>query len=97
MEFGGLLGGGGAVARAAGDAGGFRALFDFDGVRLRRGRQHRPGRLVTGKVYLPQTDVTLPGPPPYIDVAIGKGEARYALRWDGTEADMLRKRQTATR
>ncbi|MFJ4802222.1 DUF6531 domain-containing protein [Streptomyces murinus] len=107
MEFGGLLGGGGAVARAAGDAGGFRALFDFDGVRIpgaralpteldglgtnvrtgeetaasdaRRaagddpeGKAENPGNkvrddntdpvdLVTGKMYLPQTDVTLPG------------------------------------
>ncbi|MGV4988057.1 DUF6531 domain-containing protein [Streptomyces sp. NRAIS4] len=105
MVFGGAFGGGGALARAAGEAGGFRALFDgvsipgaralpseLDGLGtdLRAGEQGAAGDarqaagedpegvaenpknkvqddntdpvdLVTGKMYLPQTDVVLPG------------------------------------
>uniref|UniRef100_UPI002114B4AD DUF6531 domain-containing protein n=1 Tax=Streptomyces murinus TaxID=33900 RepID=UPI002114B4AD len=132
MEFGGLLGGGGAVARAAGDAGGFRALFDFDGVRipgaralptefdglgsdLRTGERAASGDtrsaarqaagkdpegtaenprnkveddntdpvdLVTGKMYLPQTDVTLPGTLPLVFTR--RVESGYTLgHWFG--------------
>ncbi|MBJ7001300.1 RHS domain-containing protein [Streptomyces sp. CRPSP2-6A1] len=132
MEFGGLLGGGGAVARAAGDAGGFRALFDFDGVRipgaralptefdglgsdLRTGERATSGDtrsaarqaagkdpegtaenprnkveddntdpvdLVTGKMYLPQTDVTLPGTLPLVFTR--RVESGYTLgHWFG--------------
>ncbi|MFI9252823.1 DUF6531 domain-containing protein [Streptomyces sp. NPDC053069] len=105
MVFGGMFGGGGALAKAAGEAGGFRALFDgisipgaralpseLDGLgsdlsageRAAAGDARRaagedpegvaenpknkvqddntdPVDLVTGKMYLPQTDVVLPG------------------------------------
>ncbi|MGW3205440.1 DUF6531 domain-containing protein [Streptomyces sp. NPDC001135] len=105
MVFGGMFGGGGALAKAAGEAGGFRALFDgisipgaralpseLDGLgsdlsageRAAAGDARRaagedpegvaenpknkvqddntdPVDLVTGKMYLPQTDVALPG------------------------------------
>ncbi|MFH9944577.1 RHS repeat-associated core domain-containing protein [Streptomyces murinus] len=128
MEFGGLLGGGGAVARAAGDAGGFRALFDFDGVRipgaravpteidglganLRTGEESAasdarqaagddpagkaespknkvcddntdPVDLVTGRMYLPQTDVVLPSTLPLVFTR--RVESGYRLgRWFG--------------
>ncbi|MFD8007936.1 DUF6531 domain-containing protein [Streptomyces mirabilis] len=114
MAFGGAFGGGAGVAKVAGEAGGFGALFDglaipgaralpteLDGVGsgLRAGEQaassdarsaarqaagkdpegaaEQPGRkveadpsdpidLVTGKMYLPQTDLTLPGSLPLV-------------------------------
>ncbi|MEU2716564.1 DUF6531 domain-containing protein [Streptomyces sp. NPDC007205] len=114
MVFGGMFGGGGALAKAAGEAGGFRALFDgvsipgaralpseLDGLGsgLRTGEEVAAGDarsaareavgedpegvaenpknkvcddntdpvdLVTGKMYLPQTDVVLPGTLPLV-------------------------------
>ncbi|WEO94960.1 RHS repeat-associated core domain-containing protein [Streptomyces sp. FXJ1.172] len=110
MVFGGMFGGGGAVARAAGEAGGFSALFDgvsIPGIRtlpteldglgsdLRTGENAAAGDarqaagddpqgtaenprnkvcvdntdpvdLVTGKMYLPQTDIVLPGTLPLV-------------------------------
>ncbi|MFJ5031025.1 DUF6531 domain-containing protein [Streptomyces sp. NPDC088560] len=110
MEFGGMFGGAGAMAKVAGEAGGFRALFDgvsIPGIRtlpteldglgsdLRTGENAAAGDarqavrddpqgaaerspqkveadpsdpvdLVTGKMYLPQTDVTLPGTLPLV-------------------------------
>ncbi|MEU8971570.1 RHS repeat-associated core domain-containing protein [Streptomyces monashensis] len=110
MVFGGMFGGAGAMAKVAGEAGGFRALFDgvsIPGIRalpteldglgtdLRTGENAAasdarqaagddpqgtaenpknkveddntdPVDLVTGKMYLPQTDVTLPGTLPLV-------------------------------
>ncbi|MET9072779.1 DUF6531 domain-containing protein [Streptomyces sp. NPDC004232] len=107
MEFGGMFGGAGAMAKVAGEAGGFRALFDgvsvpgiralpseLDGLgdvaaadtrsaaRQAAGEDPEgtaenpknkveddntdPVDLVTGKMYLPQTDVTLPGALPLV-------------------------------
>ncbi|WP_432171716.1 RHS repeat-associated core domain-containing protein [Streptomyces sp. 1222.5] len=114
MVFGGAFGGGAGIARVAGEAGGFRALFDgisipgaralpseLDGLGsgLRTSEQAATGDarsaarqaagddpqgtaenpknkvqddntdpvdLVTGKMYLPQTDVTLPGALPLV-------------------------------
>ncbi|MET7729096.1 DUF6531 domain-containing protein [Streptomyces mirabilis] len=130
MAFGGAFGGGAGVAKVAGEAGGFGALFDglaipgaralpseLDGVGsgLRAGEQAAssdagsaarqavredaegaaespqnkvrddntdPIDLVTGKMYLPQTDVVLPGTLP---LAFGRRvESGYRLgRWFG--------------
>ncbi|MEV5346065.1 DUF6531 domain-containing protein [Streptomyces achromogenes] len=107
MAFGGAFGGGGAVARAAGEAGGLGALFDgisLPGIRTLPGEldglggaasndarsaarraaaedpqgtaenpknkvqddNTDPVDLVTGKMYLPQTDVVLPGTLPLV-------------------------------
>ncbi|SFY50421.1 DUF6531 domain-containing protein [Streptomyces sp. F-1] len=130
MAFGGAFGGGGAVAKAAGEAGGFRALFEgisVPGARvlpselnglgagLRSGEQAAAGDarsvtrqaagkdpegtaenpknkvaddntdpidLVTGKMYLPQTDVSLPGALPLTFTR--RVESGYGLgRWFG--------------
>ncbi|WP_244317685.1 DUF6531 domain-containing protein [Streptomyces bauhiniae] len=130
MAFGGALGGGGALARSAGEAGGMGALFDgvsVPGVRvlpteldgagagLRGGGKSAPGDtrsaarqaadkdpegaaehpgnkvqddntdpidLVTGKMYLPQTDLTLPGTLPLVFTR--RVESGYRLgRWFG--------------
>ncbi|MFI6357947.1 RHS repeat-associated core domain-containing protein [Streptomyces sp. NPDC050743] len=107
MVFGGMFGGAGAMAKVAGEAGGFGALFDgisipgaralpseLDGLgdvaasdarstaRQAAGEDpegvaENPGNkvqddntdpvdLVTGKMYLPQTDVVLPGTLPLV-------------------------------
>lgn len=107
MVFGGMFGGAGAMAKVAGEAGGFGALFDgisipgaralpseLDGLgdvaagdarstaRQAAGEDpegvaENPGNkvqddntdpvdLVTGKMYLPQTDITLPGTLPLV-------------------------------
>ncbi|MEU4151220.1 DUF6531 domain-containing protein [Streptomyces sp. NPDC026659] len=130
MAFGGALGGGGAVVRAAGEAGGFGALLDgvavpgtrllpteLDGMGagLRGGEGAAAGDarsaarqaaskdpegaaenprnkvqddntdpvdLVTGKMYLPQTDLTLPGALPLVFTR--RVESGYHLgRWFG--------------
>ncbi|MFE8946539.1 polymorphic toxin type 30 domain-containing protein [Streptomyces sp. NPDC007856] len=107
IVFGGMFGGAGAMAKVAGEAGGFGALFDgisipgaralpseLDGLgdvaagdarstaRQAAGEDpegvaENPGNkvqddntdpvdLVTGKMYLPQTDITLPGTLPLV-------------------------------
>ncbi|MGW1803453.1 HNH/endonuclease VII fold putative polymorphic toxin [Streptomyces sp. NPDC002078] len=107
MVFGGMFGGAGAMAKVAGEAGGFGALFDgisIPGARALpseldglgdvaagdarstarqaagedpEGAAENPGNkvqddntdpvdLVTGKMYLPQTDITLPGTLPLV-------------------------------
>ncbi|MEU6385698.1 DUF6531 domain-containing protein [Streptomyces bauhiniae] len=130
MAFGGALGGGGALARSAGEAGGLGALFDgvsvpgvrvlpaeVDGVGggLRGGARSTGGDarsaarqaadrdpegvaenprnkvqddntdpvdLVTGKMYLPQTDLALPGTLPLAFTR--RVESGYRLgRWFG--------------
>ncbi|MET7898959.1 DUF6531 domain-containing protein [Streptomyces mirabilis] len=130
MAFGGAFGGGAGVAKVAGEAGGFGALFDglaipgaralpsqLDGVGsgLRAGEQAAssdagsaarqavrddpegaaeqsarkveadpsdPIDLVTGKMYLPQTDLSLPGALPLVFTR--RVESGYRLgRWFG--------------
>ncbi|MGJ5752979.1 RHS repeat-associated protein [Streptomyces puniciscabiei] len=123
MVFGGMFGGAGAMAKVAGEAGGFGALFDgisipgaralpseLDGLgdvaagdarstareaaskdpdgaaepapRKVETDPSDPIDLVTGKMYLPQTDITLPGALPLVFTR--RVESGYRLgRWFG--------------